>query len=222
MSLKNFLIALTLLGAICACQEKPRTKPIQPPMKKKIVVYQVFTRLFGNTNTTNKPWGTMEENGVGKFEDFSATALKEIKDLGVTHIWYTGVPHHAVINDYTAYGISNDDPDVVKGRAGSPYAVKDYYNVNPDLAVDPAKRLEEFKALINRTHLAGMKVVIDIVPNHVARNYEGLTNPSGVEDFGTNDDVSKEYDVNNNFITSQMKSSKCQHGKMDISLWEEK
>ncbi|WP_232520884.1 alpha-amylase family glycosyl hydrolase [Flagellimonas nanhaiensis] len=168
-------------------------------MKKKIVVYQVFTRLFGNTNTTNKPWGAMEENGVGKFEDFSATALKEIKDLGVTHVWYTGVPHHAVINDYTAFGISNDDPDVVKGRAGSPYAVKDYYNVNPDLAVDPTKRLEEFKALINRTHQAGMKVVIDIVPNHVARNYEGLTNPDGVEDFGTNDDVSKEYDVNNNF-----------------------
>ena len=199
MSLKNFLVALTLFGAICACHEKAGPKPIETPMKKKIVVYQVFTRLFGNTNTTNKPWGTIDQNGVGKFEDFSAKALKEIKDLGVTHIWYTGVPHHAVINDYTAFGISNDDPDVVKGRAGSPYAVKDYYNVNPDLAVDPAKRLEEFKDLINRTHQEDMKVVIDIVPNHVARNYEGLTNPEGVLDFGANDDVSKEYDVNNNF-----------------------
>ncbi|MEM6543248.1 MAG: alpha-amylase, partial [Bacteroidota bacterium] len=106
--------------------------------KRKQVVYQVFTRLFGNTNTTNKPWGTLEENGVGKFVDFDDNALSELKALGITYIWYTGVPHHAVINDYTAYGITNDDPDVVKGRAGSPYAVKDYYNVNPDLAVDPA------------------------------------------------------------------------------------
>ena len=84
--------------------------------EQKIVIYQVFTRLFGNTNPTNKPWGTIEENGVGKFSDFTDKALKEIKDLGVTYIWYTGVPHHNVITDYTSYGISNDDPDVVKGR----------------------------------------------------------------------------------------------------------
>ncbi|MEX0274739.1 MAG: alpha-amylase, partial [Flavobacteriaceae bacterium] len=112
----------------------------------KKVVYQVFTRLFGNTNTNNTPWGTIEENGVGKFSDFTDTALREIKNMGVTHIWYTGVPHHAVIRDYGAHGISHDDPDVVKGRAGSPYAVKDYYNVNPDLANDPSKRMEEFEA----------------------------------------------------------------------------
>ncbi|MEP4946532.1 MAG: alpha-amylase family glycosyl hydrolase, partial [Flavobacteriaceae bacterium] len=132
-------------------------------MRRKAVVYQVFTRLFGNTNTTNKPWGSITENGIGKFADFTDKALTEIRDLGVTHIWYTGVPHHALINDYTIYGISNDHPDVVKGRAGSPYAVKDYYDVNPDLAVDPSKRLDEFKALIERTHAAGMKVIIDIV-----------------------------------------------------------
>ncbi|MEM9647358.1 MAG: alpha-amylase family protein [Bacteroidota bacterium] len=168
-------------------------------MKKKAVVYQVFTRLFGNTNTTNKPWGTIEENGVGKFTDFTEKALAEIRGLGVTHIWYTGVPHHALINDYTSYGISNDDPDVVKGRAGSPYAVKDYYNVNPDLAQDPAKRLKEFKALVDRTHATGMKVIIDIVPNHVARNYEGLTNPEGIQDFGETDQVGEEYQVDNNF-----------------------
>ena len=168
-------------------------------MKNKEVVYQVFTRLFGNTNTANKPWGTIEENGVGKFNDFTVNALKKIKALGVTHIWYTGVPHHDVITDYTKYGISSDDPDIVKGRAGSPYAVKDYYNVNPDLAVNPANRLKEFKALIERTHKVGMKVIIDIVPNHVARNYQSLTNPKDVEDFGASDDKSKTYDVNNNF-----------------------
>ncbi|WP_394355078.1 alpha-amylase family glycosyl hydrolase [Aquiflexum lacus] len=165
----------------------------------KIVVYQVFTRLFGNTNTTNKSWGTIEENGVGKFNDFTDKALEEIKEMGITHIWYTGIPHHAVIRDYTAYGISNDDPDVVKGRAGSPYAVKDYYQVNPDLAVDPAKRMEEFEALIARTHNHGMKVIIDIVPNHIARKYEGKNNPQGVKDFGDDDDTSVEYKRKNNF-----------------------
>lgn len=171
----------------------------QEMKKRKAVVYQVFTRLFGNTNTTNKPWGTLQENGVGKFTDFTDKALLEIKNLGVTHIWYTGVPHHAVINDYSAYGISNDDPDVVKGRAGSPYAVKDYYNVNPDLALDPANRLQEFKKLIERTHKQELKVLIDIVPNHVARHYEGKTNPKGVEDFGVNDDTTVVYARDNNF-----------------------
>ena len=172
-------------------------------MKGKVVIYQVFTRLFGNANTTNKPWGTIEENGVGKFADFNDKALSEIKDLGISHIWYTGVPHHAVIRDYTAYGISNDDPNVVKGRAGSPYAVKDYYNVNPDLAIDPANRLGEFKKLIERTHKHGMKVIMDIVPNHVARAYQGISNPDGVSSFGAQDDTRQEYQKNNNFYYIQ-------------------
>ena len=195
------LISILLISFGCKNETKPIVEPtmIKSELKKKEVVYQVFTRLFGNTNTTNKPWGTLEVNGVGKFADFTDKALKEIKDLGVTYIWYTGVPHHDVITDYTKYGISNDDPDVVKGRAGSPYAVKDYYNVNPDLAVDPTKRLQEFNALIERTHKAGLKVIIDIVPNHVARNYKSLTNPIGVEDFGASDDKTVVYDINNNF-----------------------
>ena len=200
--MKKFIWLLVIImgSVLLNCTEKSSNKkqPIQMK-KKKVVVYQVFTRLFGNTNTTNKPWGTIKENGVGKFTDFNDKALSEIKNLGITHIWYTGVPHHAVINDYTQFGISNDDPDIVKGRAGSPYAVKDYYNVNPDLATDPVNRLEEFKALIDRTHKHEMKVLIDIVPNHVARKYEGLTNPEGVSDFGANDDTSVEYARDNNF-----------------------
>lgn len=171
----------------------------QQQQQRKVVVYQVFTRLFGNTNTNNKPWGTIAENGVGKFSDFSGKALQEIKGLGVTHIWYTGVPHHDVITDYTQFGITNDDPDIVKGRAGSPYAVKDYYNVNPDLALNPAERLEEFKALIDRTHQAGLKLLIDIVPNHVARNYEGKSTPEGSEPFGASDNTTVEYARDNNF-----------------------
>ncbi|MFA0143636.1 alpha-amylase family protein [Vibrio kanaloae] len=166
---------------------------------KKHSIYQVFTRLFGNKNTQNTPWGSIEKNGIGKFSDFTDTALTEIKELGITHIWYTGVPHHALINDYKNIGVSDDHPSVVKGRAGSPYAVKDYYSVNPDLADDPTQRLEEFQALIKRSHDNGLKVIIDIVPNHIARNYEGLNNPEGICDFGDQDDTTIEYHRNNNF-----------------------
>ena len=193
-------ISSILLATACKTKDLNMSKEKKEVVSgKKIVVYQVFTRLFGNKNTTNKPWGTIEENGVGKFNDFTDIALKEIKDLGVTYIWYTGVPHHALVRDYTSTGISNDDPEVVKGRAGSPYAVKDYYNVNPDLAENPANRLQEFEALIARTHKAGLKVIIDIVPNHIARKYEGKSNPKGVKDFGADDDVSVEYKRDNNF-----------------------
>ncbi|MDO8316897.1 MAG: alpha-amylase family glycosyl hydrolase, partial [Flavobacterium sp.] len=193
-------ISAMLFATACKTKDlKMNVEQKQLVNNKKEVVYQVFTRLFGNKNTTNKPWGTIEENGVGKFNDFTETALQEIKDLGVTYVWYTGVPHHALIRDYSAIGISNDDPEVVKGRAGSPYAVKDYYNVNPDLAVNPANRLQEFEALIARTHKAGLKVIIDIVPNHIARKYEGKSNPVGVRDFGADDDTTVEYKRDNNF-----------------------
>ena len=197
-------LSLTILG----CSKAPETEAVSAddkeavmtqPAHVKPVVYQVFTRLFGNTKTTNTPWGTLAENGVGKMSDFTDEALMGIRELGVSHIWYTGIPHHALVADYTEYGISLDDPDVIKGRAGSPYAVKDYYSVNPDLADDPANRMAEFEALVERTHKHGMKVLIDIVPNHVARQYESLGKPEGVEDFGANDDTTVEYARDNNF-----------------------
>lgn len=182
-----------------AMPAKTDTAAASHSVEHKVVVYQVFTRLFGNQTTTNAPWGTLAQNGVGKFADFTPQALEAIKAMGVSHIWYTGVPHHALVNDYSAYGISNDDPDVIKGRAGSPYAVKDYYNVNPDLAIDPANRLAEFEQLIARTHQHDMKVLIDIVPNHVARQYQSLSNPEGTTDFGANDDTTVQYARDNNF-----------------------
>ncbi|MEL7297069.1 MAG: alpha-amylase family glycosyl hydrolase [Pseudomonadota bacterium] len=195
-------IAILAATLTIACRPKVETTvdAEQPETASgKPVVYQVFTRLFGNKNTQNVPWGSIEQNGVGKFSDINDAALVGLRELGVTHVWYTGVPHHAVIRDYRDYGISDDDPDVVKGRAGSPYAVKDYYNVNPDLADDPAKRLAEFDALIARTHRQGMQVLIDIVPNHVARDYRSLNRPSGVKDFGADDDVTLSYARDNNF-----------------------
>jgi len=196
---KPLSISILVLSLLLVSCSQPASQTMKNSKSEKINVYQVFTRLFGNKNTTNKPWGTIEENGVGKFSDFDSTALAEIRKMGITHMWYTGVPHHDVIRDYTAYGIANDDPDVVKGRAGSPYAVKDYYNVNPDLADDPSRRLEEFEELIARTHANGLKVIIDIVPNHVARNYQSVTNPDQVESFGESDDTSVVYARDNNF-----------------------
>ena len=98
----------------------------------KVIIYQAFVRLFGNISTDNIPYGTKEENGVGKFSDFTDAALQGIKELGTTHIWLTGVLHHALVGDYTAIGVAHDNPYLVKGRAGSPSAVKDSYNVNPD------------------------------------------------------------------------------------------
>lgn len=165
----------------------------------KIVIYQVLVRLFGNTCTRNVPYGTKEENSVGKFSDFTDAALEGIKQLGTTHIWLTGVLHHALVGDYTHIGIPNDIPYLVKGRAGSPYAIKDYYNVNPDLADDPTKRLEEFVALVERIHQHGLKVIIDIVPNHVARCYHSISMPKGVQDFGAQDNTQVGYSRDNNF-----------------------
>ncbi|MDN3487312.1 alpha-amylase family protein [Pseudoalteromonas sp. APC 3224] len=201
---KRFYTPLLICSALLVhgCSDDKETKTdllVKQTDPVKPVVYQVFTRLFGNTQTANVPWGTKEQNGVGKFADFNDEALKGIKELGTTHVWYTGVLHHALVGDYTEYGIKQDDPDVVKGRAGSPYAIKDYYDVNPDLAINVTNRLEEFSALIERTHEHDMKVIIDIVPNHVARDYHSIAKPNGVKDFGEDDDTSKAYAKNNNF-----------------------
>lgn len=166
---------------------------------RKVVVYQLMTRLFGNTNETNKPFGSIEENGSGKFNDVSDTALQSLKNLGITHVWYTGILEHATMTDYTAYGIKKDDPDVIKGRAGSPYAIKDYYDVDPDLAVNVKNRMQEFEALIERTHTNGLKVLIDFIPNHVARTYHSDTKPAGVKDLGEEDDTKVAFKSSNNF-----------------------
>ena len=165
----------------------------------KIIIYQVFTRLFGNRNTTRKEWGTIEDNGSGKFDDFNESTLKHIKDMGISHVWFTGVIRHATQTDYSAYGIPKQHPAVVKGKAGSPYAICDYYDVDPDLATNVDKRMKEFEALIRRTHKAGLKVIIDFVPNHVARQYESIAKPKGVIDLGADDNTNDGFNPQNNF-----------------------
>ena len=167
--------------------------------QNKLIVYQVFTRLYGNRCVTRKENGTIEENGCGKLNDFTPTALKRIREMGVSHIWYTGVIRHATQTDYSAYGIPRQHPAVVKGRAGSPYAITDYYDIDPDLATDVNQRMQEFEALVERTHKAGMKVIIDFVPNHVARQYHSICKPEWVKDLGEEDNPQNGFDPQNNF-----------------------
>ncbi|WP_246862697.1 alpha-amylase family glycosyl hydrolase [Pedobacter sp. KBS0701] len=184
-----------IILSIPSFAQKKRTKMND----KQIVIYQLLPRLFGNKNTTNTPYGTIEQNGSGKFNDITDKALDGIKELHVNYVWYTGAIAHASLTDYSAYGIKVDDADVVKGRAGSPYAIRDYYDVDPDLAVDVKNRMDEFEALIKRTHAKNLKILIDFVPNHVARSYHSYSKPDGVVDFGAEDEVTKAFSPKNDF-----------------------
>jgi glycosidase len=166
---------------------------------EKLIIYQVFTRLFGNDHIPTAQNGSKEENGCGKLADFTTKALQEIKALGATHIWYTGVIEHATQTSYAAFGIRPDHPAVVKGKAGSPYAIKDYYDIDPDLATKVPDRMKEFVNLVKRTHRSGLKVIIDFVPNHVARQYASDAKPAGVADLGENDRTEVDFDAQNNF-----------------------
>ncbi len=166
-------------------------------MKEKMIIYQVLPRLFGNDNATRKVSGTFEENGSGRFSAFTPNALQAIAELGATHVWYTGVLEHATATSHE--GIAADVASVVKGIAGSPYAVRDYYDVSADLADNVKSRLAEFEALVERTHKAGLKVIIDFVPNHVARVYHSDAKPVGVEDFGAQDRTDWYFSSQNNF-----------------------
>ena len=188
----------------------PRTKTAFPTLQTdsavkvsvsapRMMIYQVLPRLYGNTCTTNRPNGTLEENGCGKMDDFTSTRLRRIRSFGFTHIWYTGLLEHATQTDYSSIGIRPDCPEIVKGRAGSPYAIKDYYDIDPDLAVHPARRMEEFNALLERTHRAGLKFILDFVPNHVAREYHSDARPKGVHDLGAKDDTTCAFSPTNNF-----------------------
>src|SRR3546814_9364489 len=116
--MRSIVSVLLLLCILVAC--KPETPDALTHDKKeyastKLIIYQMMARLFGNRTASNKPYGTLEENGVGKFNDINDAALHAIKELGATHIWYTGVIEHATLTDYTSYGIPLDDADVVTG-----------------------------------------------------------------------------------------------------------
>ena len=165
--------------------------------EEKMIIYQVLPRLFGNNNENRLENGTLAENGCGKFADFTPTCLRAIKKLGATHIWYTGVLEHATATAYE--NIVADNSTIIKGIAGSPYAVRDYYDVDADLSEDVSRRINEFEALVSRTHRSGLGVIIDFVPNHVARVYRSDMKPDGVQDFGEGDRSDWHFSPQNNF-----------------------
>jgi glycosidase len=179
----------------------------------KIVVYQVLPRLFGNDNCERVYNGDIITNGCGKFADINKKALDKFRELGATHVWYTGVICHASCTDYSGCGVRPDHPAIVKGKAGSPYAIKDYYDVDPDLAVRPENRMKEFEELVERTHKAGMKVIIDFVPNHVARQYHSTHQPEGTAGLGDGDDPTKAFSASNNFYYIPQSEL---HGQFDM------
>ena len=183
------------------------TLTLTSKMDNKLIIYQLLPRLFTNTCAHPVPNGTIEQNGSGKLNDITPRVLEAIKELGVTHVWYTGLIEHATKTDYTGQGITPaDNPHVVKGQAGSPYAIKDYYDIDPDLAVNVPDRMKEFEALVERTHAAGMKVIIDFVPNHTARCYHSDAKPKGIKDFGEDDNKEMFFSPSNNYyyITRQL------------------
>lgn len=165
----------------------------------KIIIYQVLPRLFGNNNNHCIHNGDILQNGCGKMSDFTAKAFQEIKKLGATHIWYTGIIEHATQTDYSQFGIQPNHPAMIKGKAGSPYAIKDYFDVDPDLADEVPSRMKEFENLVKRTHKNDLKVIIDFVPNHVAREYHSDSQPDGTSALGANDDNTQAFSPYNNF-----------------------
>ena len=188
----------------------------------KPIIYQLFPRLFTNECSNCIPNGTIEQNGVGKMNQINDKVLKSIKELGITHVWYTGVIEHATKTGYSIHGINPDNPHVVKGNAGSPYAIKDYYDIDPDIAEDIPNRMQEFENLVKRTHDNGMKVIIDFVPNHVARQYHSDVKPAGIEDLGVGDNPDMMFAPNNNFyyITRQVFSPQFDLGSGKDAYFE--
>lgn len=165
---------------------------------QKPIIYQMLPRLWGNENTGPKKDGTLTENGTGRFRDIDKATLDYLKWLGCSHVWYTGVIRHST--QAAENGCTPSHPQFVKGKAGSPYAICDYYDVNAYLAEDPEHRMEEFEALVRRTHEAGLKVIIDFVPNHVSRDY-GKVNPApGHPVLGADDDKTVHWKSENDFF----------------------
>lgn len=163
-----------------------------------MIIYSVLPRLWGNRHRRNLVVnGTLAQNGSGKMEHFDTSTLDYIRSLGCTHIWYVGLLEHATTTAFD--GIAPDPNEIVKGRAGSPYAIRDYYDIAPSLASDVSARMSEFEALVARTHDAGMGVLMDFIPNHVARTYASDTAPKGVLDLGAGDDTSKHFSPDNCF-----------------------
>lgn len=187
------------------------------PANTKMVIYQLFVRLFGNKISRNKYYGAIQENGCGKFDDITSVALTELRNLGVSHVWFTGVIEHSSVTSYPQNGIAGDHPSIVKGRAGSPYAIRDYYDVDADLSNNIDTRLDEFDSLLKRTHKAKLKAIIDFVPNHVARSYRSDKKPLGIKDLGEDDRTDQFFTPENNFLYLNNKHFNVPHDYVPLN-----
>jgi hypothetical protein len=151
-----------------------------------LVIYQLMVRTFGNTNETRKTTERSPKTAAEPSTTSSPPRSRRSNPWASPMLWLTGVLEQA---SGTAYPTRPaDPPDILKGIAGSPYAIRDYFDVCPDYAQDPDKRLDEFKALLDRCRAHGFKVIIDFVPNHVARSYASDVRPE--LSFGEGDDRS--------------------------------
>lgn len=162
-------------------------------------IYQLFVRTFGNKNTELIQNGDKSQNGCGTFASINNNALNSLKELGITHIWLTGVIRHSSMTAYPELGIKSTNPLITKGKAGSPYSIMDYYDIDPDLAINPQNRIAEFEDIVHRIHEKGMKVIIDFIPNHLAREYKSVNRPLDVEEFGVYDNKDVNFARDNNF-----------------------
>ena len=149
---------------------------------RKTIIYQLLPRLWGDKTANPQRNGSLADNGTGKLSDIDNKTLEYLKWLGCTHLWTTGIIRHSTQEN--AEGCIPSHPQIVKGRAGSPYAICDYYDVNPYLADVPEARMQEFEELIKRVHDAGLKIIIDFVPNHVARDYGKVRPTAGYPVLG--------------------------------------
>ena len=114
-----------------------------PEWARRAVIYEVFPRQF---------------SPKGDFAGVTAR-LDELKALGIDVLWL--MPIHP-IGRLRA-----------KGSIGSPYAVRDYYAVNPDYGTK-----EDLHRLIDGAHTRGMRVIIDIVANHTAWDSVMMSHPA--------------------------------------------
>lgn len=187
----------------------------------KITIYQLLPRLFANYKKTYKINGRRTKNGCGKLNDITSKALYELKELGTTHIWFTGILEHACVEGYSKIKVADGNAAIIKGMAGSPYAIKDYFDIAPDLAEKPAKRMQEFEELLTRTHSQGLKAIMDFVPNHVARVYKSDAKPVNAEDFGANDDTNIPFSTENDFYYIKEKLEITQNSSKKIISYEE-
>ena len=156
---------------------------------RKTIIYQILPRLWGE----------------GRMSSVDTPSLAYFKSLGVTHVWYTGILRHSTGQPFT------------KGDPGSPYAISDYYDVNPYLADVEAERMDEFESLVKRTHAAGLKVILDFVPNHVGRDYGRTRVRTDIPYLGDTDDDHIHWKASNDFYYYPGEALRLPEGR----VWDE-